>query len=80
MPTGTWRRRLPLPPTPGTVVVQPIGEATPEEFAAYAAGRERAETGNNTEENTMWNKVKRALSYCNYCGSSSGHESWCSAR
>ena len=41
MPRGMWRRRPPLPPTPGTVVVQPIGEATPEEIAAYAAGRER---------------------------------------
>lgn len=40
MPPGAWRRRPPLPPTPRTVVVQPIGEATPEEIAAYAAGRE----------------------------------------
>lgn len=49
MPTGMWRRRPPLPPTPGTTVVQPIGEATPEEIAAYAAGREAMRRGNYPE-------------------------------
>jgi len=24
--------------------------------------------------------VRRLTSYCNWCGSSSGHESWCSGR
>lgn len=36
----SWMRRRPLQPTPGTRVVQPIGEATEDEIAEYAAGRE----------------------------------------
>jgi hypothetical protein len=45
MPRGMWRRRPPLPPTPGTVVVCPIGECTPETAERYRRERDAAETG-----------------------------------
>lgn len=45
MPRGMWRRRRPLPPTPGTVVVVPIGEATLEEAERYRRGRDAVERG-----------------------------------
>lgn len=38
-----WKYRRPLPPTPGTFIVQPIGEATPEEVERYRDGRDAGE-------------------------------------
>lgn len=43
MPRGMWRRHPPLPPTPGTTVVCPIGEATPAQAADYRAARSHEE-------------------------------------
>lgn len=43
MPPGVWRRRPPLPPTPGTVVMCPIGEATPETAEEYRRERDATE-------------------------------------
>lgn len=45
MPPGRWRRRPPLPPSPGTVVVCPIGEATPETAERYRRERDATEQG-----------------------------------
>jgi hypothetical protein len=42
MPIGAWRRRHPLPTSPGMIRVQPIGECTPAEAEAYRAGRDAA--------------------------------------
>lgn len=43
MPRGMWKLRWPPLRTPGTVVVQPIGEATPGTAERYRRERDAVE-------------------------------------